>query len=225
MSIWQWFADPSNWEGPTGVWARVTEQLMMTFAAVGLATVIALPCGLAAGHARRFGGLVINVANLGRAIPTFALLLLFASIGAIGVGFQAALLALLLFAIPPIVTNAYTGVVNIDPRVRGAGQAMGMSGRQLLIGIELPLAAPMIAAGMRTAIVQTTATATLAALVGGGGLGRFILDGFGRQDQTLVIAGVILVATLTACVEATMAMLQWLAQPKGLRRWRTFATA
>lgn len=225
MSVWSWFADPNNWVGPTGVWARVSEQIMMTMAAVGIASAIALPFGIAAGHARKYGALVTNIANLGRAIPTFALLLLFASIGAIGVGFQAALLALTLFALPPIVTNAYTGIVTVDSRVRRAGQGMGMSSRQMLTTIELPLAMPLIAAGLRTAVVQTTATATLAALVGGGGLGRFILDGFGRQDQTLVIVGVILVAALTASMEAVMAAVQWLAQPRGLRKWRSFAVA
>jgi osmoprotectant transport system permease protein len=225
MSVWEFFADPQNWSGPTGIPARVVEQLVMTLAAVGLAAAIALPLGIAAGHARRYGSTVMNLANLGRAIPTFALLLLFASISAIGVGFTAALLALILFALPPIVTNAYTGIASVDPNVRKSGRGMGMSGRQLLWSVEIPLGSALIAAGLRTAVVQTTATATLAAFVGGGGLGRLILDGFGRQDQTMVLAGVICVAVLTGSMEAVMAIVQRIAQPRGIRRsaWRLAA--
>jgi osmoprotectant transport system permease protein len=218
MSVWEFFADPQNWTGPTGIPARVVEQLAMTLAAVGIAALIALPLGISAGHSGRFGGLVVNLANLGRAIPTFALLLLFASISFIGVGFGAALLALTLFALPPIVTNSYTGVASVNPDVRKSGRGMGMNGRQLLWAVELPLASGLIAAGLRTAVVQTTATATLAAFVGGGGLGRLILDGFGRQDQAMVLAGVICVALLTGAMEITMALAQRLAQPKGIRR-------
>lgn len=220
MTVWEWFADPANWAGPTGAWARIREQVMMTLAAVGIAAAIAMPLAIAAGHTGRFGSTIVNLANLGRAIPTFALLLIFASIGAIGVGFQAALFALILFALPPIVTNTYTGMVSVDPQVRRVGVAMGMGSGQLLRRIELPLASGMMAAGLRTAVVQTTATATLAAFVGGGGLGRLILDGFGLQDTTLVLAGVILVAVLTASMEIVMAILQRLAQPRGLRQWR-----
>jgi osmoprotectant transport system permease protein len=205
MTVWEWFADPANWTGPSGVWARVVQQLVITGIAVGVAAAIALPIGIAAGHAGRFGGVVTSIANLGRAVPTFALLLLFASIAAIGVGTLAAVLALIVFAIPPIITNAYVGVRTVDDRVRSAAIAMGMSGGQLLRGIELPLAVPLVFAGLRTAFVQTAATATLAAFVGGGGLGRFIIDGFALQDQVMVLAGVVLVATLTMGTELVLA--------------------
>lgn len=216
MTVWEWFADPANWSGPSGVWARVLQQLLITGVAVGIAAVIALPIGVAAGHADRFGGLVTSIANLGRAIPTFALLLLFASISAIGVGTTAAVLALILFAIPPIITNAYVGVRTVEDGVRSAAIAMGMSGGQLLRTIELPLAVPLIFAGLRTSLVQTAATATLAAFVGGGGLGRFILDGFGLQDRVMVLAGVILVATLTMGTELALAGVQRLVRtPSG----------
>jgi osmoprotectant transport system permease protein len=217
MTVWEWFADPANWWGPTGIIARTGEQLTLTALAVGIAAAIALPMGIAAGHFGRYGSLVMNLANLGRAIPTFALLLLFASISVIGVGFGAALLALILFALPPIVTNAYTAIDSVSPDIRRAGRGMGMGHGQMLWQIELPLASPLIAAGLRTAIVQTTATATLAAFVGGGGLGRFILDGFGRQDQTMVLAGVICVAVLTGTMEGVMALVQRVIQPAGLR--------
>jgi osmoprotectant transport system permease protein len=205
MTVWDWFADPANWSGPTGVWVRVLQQIVLTGVAVGIAALIALPVGVAAGHAGRFGGAVTSVANLGRAVPTFALLLLFASISAIGVGTLAAVLALIIFAIPPIITNAYVGVRTVEDRVRSAAVAMGMSGGQVLRAVELPLAVPLIFAGLRTAFVQTAATATLAAFVGGGGLGRLILDGFALQDRVMVFAGVVLVAVLTMGTELVLA--------------------
>jgi osmoprotectant transport system permease protein len=205
MTVWDWFADPANWSGPTGVWVRVLQQIVITGFAVGIAALIALPVGVAAGHAGRFGGAVTSVANLGRAVPTFALLLLFASISAIGVGTLAAVLALIIFAIPPIITNAYVGVRTVEDRVRSAAVAMGMSGGQVLRSVELPLAVPLIFAGLRTAFVQTAATATLAAFVGGGGLGRLILDGFALQDRVMVLAGVVLVAVLTMGTELALA--------------------
>lgn len=218
MDLIEWFLDPENWTGPGGIPTRVGEQLAVTLLAVMIAGAIALPMGIAAGHTNRFGGTVMNIANLGRAIPTFALLLLFASIGAIGVGFLAALLALILFAIPPMVTNAYTGIRSIDPAARAAGIGMGMSGKQLLTMVELPLASGLIAAGIRTSVVQTTATSTLAAFVGGGGLGRYILDGFALQNTTIVFAGIILVALLTGVMELIMAGVQRKFTPVGLPR-------
>lgn len=218
MTVWEWFADPANWTGPDGIWARVVEQLVLTLISVGVAAAIALPAGILAGHVRRFGTLVTNIANLGRAIPTFALLLLFASMGAIGVGTSAAVLALIVFAIPPIITNAHVGIITVEPQVRSAAIAMGMNGRQLLGRIEVPLAVPLIFAGLRTAFVQTAATATLAAFVGGGGLGRFILDGFALQDHTMVLAGVILVALLTMTIEIVLALVQSLLDPHSRSR-------
>ena len=214
MTVWEWFGDPANWTGPNGVWARTFEQLVLTAVSVGIAAAIALPAGVLAGHVRRFGTLVTSIANLGRAIPTFALLLLFASVGAIGVGTPAAVLALIVFAIPPIITNAHVGVVTVEPQVRSAAIAVGMNGGQLLRRIEIPLAIPLIFAGLRTAFVQTAATATLAAFVGGGGLGRFIIDGFALQDHTMVLAGVILVAVLTMSIEIVLAGVQAVLDPQ-----------
>lgn len=198
--------DPANWSGANGIPARLVEQLVITGFAVLIAAALALPLGIITGHTGRWSALVTSIANLGRAIPTFALLLLLAAVG--GVGVQAAILALALFAIPPILTNANIAIAGVDPQVRTAARAMGFTGAQSLWRIELPLATPLIFAGLRTATVQVTATATLAALVGGGGLGRFILDGFALQDTTMVLAGVILVAIVTITMEAGLALVQ-----------------
>lgn len=206
MSVISWFMDPANWSGANGIPARLVEQLVITGFAVLIAAALALPLGIITGHTGRWSALVTSIANLGRAIPTFALLLLLAAVG--GVGVQAAILALALFAIPPILTNANIAIAGVDPQVRTAARAMGFTGAQSLWRIELPLATPLIFAGLRTATVQVTATATLAALVGGGGLGRFILDGFALQDTTMVLAGVILVAIVTITMEAGIALVQ-----------------
>ncbi len=206
MSLIEWFSDPANWSGANGIPARLAEQLVITGFAVLIAAAIALPVGIITGHVGRWSSLVTSVANLGRAIPTFALLLLLAAVG--GVGVSAAIVALALFAIPPILTNANVAIVGVDSQVRTAGRAMGFTGGQLLWRVELPLAMPLIFAGLRTATVQVTATATLAALVGGGGFGRYILDGFALQNTTLVLAGVVLVATLTITMEFVLALTQ-----------------
>jgi osmoprotectant transport system permease protein len=206
MTLIQWFTDPANWSGANGIPNRLVEQLVITGCAVLIAAAFALPIGVITGHVGRWSGVVTSIANLGRAIPTFALLLLLAAVG--GVGVQAAILALALFAIPPILTNANIAITGVDPQVRIAGKAMGFTGNQLLWRIEVPLATPLIFAGLRTATVQVTATATLAALVGGGGFGRYILDGFALQDTTMVLAGVVLVALLTITMEAALAVAQ-----------------
>jgi len=147
------------------------------------------------------------VSNVSRAIPTLALLTIFAATP-IGFGNRATIIALAVFAIPPLLTNTYVGVREVDRDVVEAARGMGLSGRSVLLRVELPLAVPLIAAGFRTATVQVVATATLAALVGGGGLGRIITDGFGQQDQPQILAGGILVALLALVTEGVLALVQ-----------------
>ena len=184
---------PAELEGKTGVPYLTYEHLYISGFAVLLAAVVALPLALALGHTGRGGGFTVVVSNVSRAIPTLALLTIFAAT-AIGFGNRATIIALAVFAIPPLLTNAYVGVREVDRDVVEAARGMGMSGRSVLLRVELPLAVPLIAAGFRTASVQVVATATLAALVGGGGLGRIITDGFGQQDRPQILAGGILVA-------------------------------
>jgi osmoprotectant transport system permease protein len=163
------------------------------------------------GHLGRGGFLAVNVGNVGRAIPTFGLLIIFASWTPIGVGDRAAILALALFAIPPILTNTYIGMRGVDADVKDAARGMGMTGQQLVRKVEVPLAVPLIFAGIRTAAVQVVATATLAALVAGGGLGRYIVDGRGTQDNAQLYSGVVLVVFLCLVLEGVLALIQrWL---------------
>jgi osmoprotectant transport system permease protein len=207
-----WLDDPLNWQGPDGVPHRLGEHLYISFTAVILGAIVALPAALVLGHTGRGGGFTVAVTNVSRAVPTLALLTIFAAT-AIGFGNRATILALAVFAMPPLLTNTYVGIRAVDPDVVEAARGMGMSGRSVLFRVELPLAVPLIAAGVRTAAVQVVATATLAALVGGGGLGVIINEGFGQQDRPQILAGGILVAALALVVEGVLAYVQHLVTP------------
>ena len=196
-----------NWSGGDGIPVRLLEHLWISALSVAIACAIALPVALWLGHLRRGGTLAINVSNAGRAVPTLALLILLA-ISPIGFGNVPTVIALVVFAIPPLLTNAYTGMLGVDAEVREAATGMGMSGSQQLLRVEVPLALPLIAAGVRTATVQVVATTTLAALVASGGLGRYIVDGYGRQDYGQVYAGVYLVAAFAVVAEVLLGWLQ-----------------
>ena len=217
LAIWDWFTDPANWTGPNGIPVRLWQHLVISFLALLIAWVVAFPIGVITGHFNKFGGLVTNVGNLGRAIPTFALLVILASWEPIGVGDLAAVLALAMFAIPPLLTNTYVGIRDIDPALRDGAKGMGMSNWQIITRVELPNAIPLVGAGFRTTTVQVVATTTLAALVGSGGLGRYVVDGFATQDMTLMMSGVVLVSALSIGTEGLLAVGQRMLTPEPLR--------
>lgn len=199
-----WFLDPGHWSGSNGVPARLGEHVVFSVVAIGLAIAIALPVGVAIGHTRRFEAVVSAAAGLGRAVPSYALLLLF--IPFLGLGFASALPALVLLGIPPILVNAAAGIREVDGDAVEAGRGVGMTEREVLRDVELPAALPAIVAGLRTAAVQIVATATLAALVAGGGLGRYIVDGFGLRDNDRIVAGALLVAILALATERLLTL-------------------
>lgn len=217
MSVWQWFTDPANWSGPNGIPVRTWQHIVISATAMLIALAVALPVGLILGHARKGTFLATNIGNIGRAVPTLGVLIILASIAAIGVGDLAAILALALFAIPPLLTNTFTGISGVDPEVRDAAVGMGMGGVAVLWRVEIPLAVPLLAAGIRTATVQVVATASLAAVVGSGGLGRYVVDGFALQDTTLIVAGAILTAAISLAAEGVMALLQRGVTPRGMK--------
>ena len=208
--------DPFNWTRRDGILDLLGEHLWVSGAAVGGALLVALPLGVVLGRARRGSGAVVVLSNVSRAVPTLALLTIFA-VSPIGFGNPATALALALFAVPPILTNTYVGFRGVDADVREAARAMGMSGGQVLRRVETPLAAPLVLTGIRTAAVQVVATATLAALVGGGGLGRLINLGFGQDDYGVMIAGAVLVAALALLTELVLVVVSWALTP-GRRR-------
>ncbi|MGY1717972.1 MULTISPECIES: ABC transporter permease [unclassified Blastococcus] len=204
--------DPYNWTRPGGLLDLLVEHLAVSAIAVLAALVLALPLGIALGTSGRGGGAVVVLSNVSRAVPTLALLTLFA-VSPIGFGNRATAIALAVFAFPPILTNTYVGFRGVDGDVREAARAMGMTRGQVLRRVDLPLALPLVMTGVRTAAVQVVATAGLAALVGGGGLGRVVNLGFGQQDYGLIIAGAIVIAALALLTELVLVVLSWAARP------------
>lgn len=209
-----WFNRSSNWSGEDGVVHRVWEHLQISAVSVLAAMVIALPIGLLIGHIGRGGFVAVNLTNIGRAVPTFAILVLAAQI--FGIGFKPAFIALVALSVPPLVTNTYTGISEVDPEVREAAKGMGFTGWQLLTRVELPMALPLVMAGIRTSAVQLVATATLAALVGLGGLGRYVVDGLATRNFPEVFAGAFLVAVLSLATELVLGLVQRRVVPVGL---------
>lgn len=207
-----WFGDPVNWSGSGGIPSRLQEHVLISAISVAIAAVVALPAAMYIGHRRRFEFLVVSVANIGRAIPSFGLLFLFVIL--LGLGDEPVVIAMVLLAIPPILTNTYVGIQTVDSDTLEAARGMGMSEAAVLASIELPLAAPVIVAGLRTAAVQVVATATLAAVPAGGGLGRFIVDGFAAGDDPQTFAGAVLVALLAVVTEIAFAFLQRAVAPR-----------
>jgi osmoprotectant transport system permease protein len=210
-----WFADPARWTGSDGIPNRLIEHVGLSAFVVTVALAIALPVGLYIGHTGRGAIIAIGAANLGRAVPSYALLLMFFPL--FGLGFGTAFPALVLLAIPPILTNTYVGLRDVDRDTVEAARGMGMTDWQLLRSVELPIALRIIVAGTRTAAVQVVATATLAALVAGGGLGRYIVDGFALQDDGRLIGGAILVATLALLTERLFTLVERRLVSPGLR--------
>lgn len=210
---WAYLTDPANWQGEDGMLHLLLQQLLLTFTALLLAAVIGLPLALLLGHLGRGGFLAINISNVGRALPTFALLALLVSadwpgtgtFGPYGRAGMATLIALALFALPPIITNAYVAVREVAAEVKEAARGMGMTSRQQFFRVELPLGLPLVVSGLRLALVQVWATATIAALVAGPGLGNVITAGFYRTNYGKGIAGAVVVAVVALMLELTAA--------------------
>ena len=207
--VWSYLATGANWTGTGGILDYLVQQLLLTASALAIALAIGLPLALWLGHIGRGGFLAINISNVGRAIPTFALLALLvtaewpgiATFGPFGRAGIATLIALTLFALPPIITNSYVAVREVADEVKEAARGMGMTGWQQFRRVELPLATPLIAGGVRLALVQVWATATIAALVAGPGLGRLITAGFANSNYGKGIAGAVVVAAVAMVLE------------------------
>lgn len=228
--ILAFFLDPANWEGARGIPHRMFEHLQISGAAILAATLIALPIGLFIGHTGRGANLAINLANIGRAVPSYAVLVMVLPVTlalapvvgyspALGLVFLPIFISMTLLAIPPILVNAYAGLRSVDRDLLEAGRGMGLREGQILRSIELPIASPVIIGGFRTATLQVIATATIGAILSGGGLGRFIFDGLnqGLAGRASIYAGAILVTALAVGVDLALALLQRALVPRGLR--------
>jgi osmoprotectant transport system permease protein len=194
---------------------KTWEQLELSGAAIGVSLLLAIPLGLWLGHIHRGAWLAINVSNVFRSLPSLALIAI--GFGIFGLGFTNTMIALVVLAVPVMLTNAYVAIARVEPDTVEAARGMGMSELQVLTRVEVPLALPLIFAGIRTASVYVVATAILAALAGGGGLGEII---FNQASYRLpgVIAAAIWVSALALLVEGALALLQRLVTPAGLRR-------
>ena len=204
--------DPLNWTRPRGILDLTGQHLTIAGLSLALGAAVAVPLGVWFGHTGRGGALVVGLANISRAVPTLAILAVFA-VTPIGFTIWAPVIALTVFAIPPILANTYVGFREVDRDVVEAARAMGMSERQVVFRAELPLAVPLMMTGIRTAAVQVVATATLAALLGGGTLGSIIRTGFARQDNGIVIAGALLVAALAVLTEVLLSVVARIVTP------------
>jgi osmoprotectant transport system permease protein len=213
---WQWLRDPAQWSGPDGIPARLAEHVVYSTLALLLATLIALPLGLLTGHTGRGAFLAVNSANAARALPTLGVLILVVLTS--GIGLLPVLVALVVLAVPPILVNTYAGVQGVDAELKDAAAGMGMTGRQVLLRVEFPMALPLILVGMRTAAIQIVSTATIAAFVALGGLGRYIIDGLARREYDTVVGGAALVVGLAVLTQILFVLVQRLAVSPGLRR-------
>ncbi|MGH9136390.1 MAG: ABC transporter permease [Acidimicrobiales bacterium] len=220
MSAWSEFVDyvttADHWWGNTGISQRLQEHVWLSATATATAAAAAVPVALWLGHVRR-GGVAANaVVNIGRAIPSFALLALvfpFSLRYGFGLGFWPTFVALFALALPPIFTNTYSGVVGVDPAAVDAAKGMGMRGGEVLWRVEAPNALPLMLAGVRVSAVQVVATATLGAFVGFGGLGSYIYRGVAQNNDALLLTGAVLVAVLAVVTEVAFGILQRAATP------------
>jgi osmoprotectant transport system permease protein len=209
-----WILNPELHSGPNSLGIRIGEHLAYTFGAVVIGAIIAIPLGILVGHTRR--GTAIAVAFTGglRALPSLGILILIAL--GVGIGFQAPLVTFVIMAIPPVLSGTYAGIQAVNPQTVDAARAMGMTHLQVITRVELPLALPLLVAGIRSAALQVVATATLAAYVSGGALGVYIFSGLARRDYTEMLAASLIVIALAFVLEAAFALLQRVSRPHGL---------
>ncbi|MFC5663879.1 ABC transporter permease [Kitasatospora misakiensis] len=201
-----WFGDPAHWSGPDGITARLLEHLQYSLLSTVLAALIALPVGLLIGHTGRGAFLAINLSGFGRALPTVGVVILVFLLS--GLSMTPVYVALVALALPGIVTNTYAGMAAVEADIKDAARGMGMTGLQVLWKVEVPLAAPLIMTGLRIAAVQVVATATIAAYISFGGLGRYLFDGLAQRDMVQVLGGAVLVAALAISIDLLLAGLQ-----------------
>jgi osmoprotectant transport system permease protein len=213
--LWQWLTTSAHWRGNTGIPTRLVEHLQYTGLTMIIAMVIAIPIGVLVGHTGRGGFVVVAVANGLRALPTLGLLTIV--VLAAGLGLAPPVLALTVLAVPPLLAGTYAGIRAVDPAVVDAAKGVGMRGWQVIVRVEVPNALPLIFGGIRSAALQVVATATIAAYVGLGGLGRFVIDGIAEQDYTQALAGALMVAVLAILIDLVLVVIQRLVVSAGLK--------
>lgn len=214
--IVRWFGTGAHWSGPDGIPAQIGTHLVYSVVATVIAAIIGLPIGLLIGHTGKGAFLAINLSGFGRALPSFGVVILAFQLS--GLSLVPIYLALVLLAVPVIVTNTYAGMAAVDHDVRDAARGVGLTGWQVLWQVEVPLAFPLILAGVRIATIQVVATATIAAYLGFGGLGRYVFDGLAQRDLAQALAGSVLLAVLAIVLDQALRAIQRPLTPRGLRR-------
>jgi osmoprotectant transport system permease protein len=218
MTAWYqafvWLADPTNWAGPGGIPARVGEHLLYTLVTLAIAVVVAVPAGVAIGHTGKGRGVAVQLSGVLRALPTLGVLLLLALW--LGLGLGPPLVVMVVLALPPLLAGAYAGVDAVDRQTIDAARSIGMTGWQVLVKVELPLAMPIIIGGVRSACLQVIATWTVAAYLPLGGLGRFIYDGYAVQDYAEMLGASVLVIVLALIADGVFVVVQRLVVPRGV---------
>jgi len=220
-----WLTDPAHWVGPNGIPVRLAEHIAISGVSLVIALAIALPIGLWIGHTGRHTTFAVNSANLWRALPSLAVIAIVLPITAridpdAGFKIYPTIVAMVVLAVPPILVNTYAGLAGVDRDVLEAGRGQGMSEPQILRRVEVPLSVPVIATGVRSATIQVVATATLGAIFGFGGLGRYLVDGMAQISQGgvgQIFGGVLLVGGLVIVSELIIALFQRVLTPRGLR--------
>jgi osmoprotectant transport system permease protein len=226
--VWAWYTAPAQWTGNNSIPLRLWEHVSLSVVAIAVSLLIALPIGLYIGHTGRGARAAVAISNIGRSVPSLGWfgIVYPISTGLLhrgGIGFVPAVIGLIALAIPPIVTNTYAGLADVDPDLREAARGVGMRELQVLRRVEVPVALPVILAGIRISAVAVVATAPLAALVGGGTLGSFILQGLALADQVRVFGAALLVILLAVITELGLSWLQRVAVSPGLRAGETAA--
>jgi osmoprotectant transport system permease protein len=223
ITLGGWLLDPASWTGPTGIGPSLVDTLVLCGAVMITAILLAVPSAAVLAHLGRARLLSAWLVNIGRAVPTFALAALLVPVSLrAGHGFEPwpIFIALTLMALPPMFLGTYTAVSTADPGAVDAARAMGLRPREILFRVELPLALNVILTGVRVASVQVVATEPIRAFLGGDGLGRYVRDGLGQRNPTLLLGGAGLVALLAGTVAMGLSLLQRAMEPSGVRRLR-----
>ncbi|MFE3638057.1 ABC transporter permease [Streptomyces sp. NPDC059168] len=210
------FADTAHWHGQDGIPTRVGEHFLYSLEAVGIAALIGLPVGLVTGHHGRGGNALASIATAARALPTFGLLVLMFTW--FGFGLLPVMIPLVALAVPPILVTSYEAVRSVEPPPVDAARGMGMPEARILFQVELPVALPLILGGLRTAAIQVVSTATIAAYVSFGGLGRYIIDGLAQKDYEKVVGGATLVVGMALATLGVFWSVSRVAVSPGVRR-------
>jgi len=214
---WQWLGDPVNWQGPSGIPARIAEHLGYTGLTLLISVAIAVPIGLYVGHTGRGRVVVVSLAGMLRALPTLGIMTLFALIATSTLSLMPAIWALVLLAVPPILTGTYAGIAAVDREIVDAARGVGMTERQILFGVEVPNGLAVMLGGFRSAVLQVIATVAVVAFISLGGLGRYIIDGLAVQDYGQVLGGAVIIAAVAIAIDGLLAVLQRVVVSPGLK--------